>query len=132
MEYIHEGGVNGIAADMEKVVMADISKNFKYSLYKGIAVEDAEVIEEKNEPKEAERHNAAIEEQKPAEEAKPAKEEKPKEASSSPMLSLFDLWEEDGMEFEKTPEQEKPKQKTKKASDTKPRKKKNADVIQQT
>ena len=132
MEYIHEGGVNGIAADMEKVVMADISKNFKYSLYKGIAVEDAEVIEEKNEPKEAERHNAAIEEQKPAEEAKPAKEEKPKEASSSPMLSLFDLWEEDGMEFEKTPEQAKSKQKTKKASESKPRKKKEATAVQQT
>ena len=132
MEYIHEGGVTGISQDMEKVVMADISAKFNYSLYRGIAVEDAEVIEEKNEPKEAEQHNAVIEEQKPVEKAKPAKEEKPKEASSSPMLSLFDLWEEDGMEFEKTPEQEKPKQKTKKAAESKPRKKKEATAVQQT
>ena len=117
---------------MEYMVMADISAKFNYSLYRGIAVEDAEVIEEKNEPKEAEQHNAIIEEQKPVEKAKPAKEEKPKEASSSPMLSLFDLWEEDGMEFEKTPEQEKPKQKTKKASESKPRKKKEATAVQQT
>ncbi len=132
MEYIHEGGVTGISQDMEKVVMADISAKFNYSLYRGIAVEEAEVIEEESEPKEAEQHNAVIEEQKPVEEAKPAKEEKPKEASSSPMLSLFDLWEEDGMEFEKTPEQEKPKQKTKKASESKPRKKKEATAVQQT
>ena len=132
MEYIHEGGVNGIAADMGKLVLADISNNFNYSLYKGIAVEDAEIIEEKNEPKEAEQHNAAIEEQKTVEEAKPDKEEKQKKAASpSPMLSLFDLWEENGEEIPQTQAVEKPKQKAKKQSEPKPRKK-DADVIQQT
>ena len=132
MEYIHEGGVNGIAADMGKLVLSDISNNFNYSLYKGIAVEDAEVIEKKNEPKETEQHNTVKEEQKPVEEAKPDKEEKPKKAASrSPMLSLFDLWEENGEEIPQAQVVEKPKQKAKKQSEPKPRKK-NADVIQQT
>ena len=132
MEYIHEGGVNGIAADMGKLVLADISNNFNYSLYKGIAAEDAEIIEEKNEPKVAEQHDAVVEEQKPVEEAKPVKEEKQKKAASpSPMLSLFDLWEENGEEIPQTQVVEKPKQKAKKQSESKPRKK-DADVIQQT
>ena len=132
MEYIHEDGVNGIAADMGKLVLADISNNFNYSLYKGIAVEDAEVIEKKNEPKETEQHNTVVEEQKPAEEAKPDKEGKTKEtASPSPMLSLFDLWEENGEEIPQAQVVEKPKQKAKKQSEPKPRKK-DADVIQQT
>ena len=130
MEYIHEGGVNGIAADMEKVVMADISKNFNYSLYKGIAVEDAEIVKEVPASQKTEQKAAAATERQDAEK----EEQKPKEQKppSSPMLSLFDLWEEDGMEFEKTPEQEKPKQKTKKASESKPRKKKEATAVQQT
>ncbi|KWW27279.1 MAG: helicase domain-containing protein, partial [bacterium F083] len=132
MEYIHEGGVAGISQDMEKVVMADISKNFNYSLYKGIAVEDAEIVKEKTVTQEAEQQKTAPTQEKTTE---PIIQEQPKEnakPSPSPMLSLFDLWEEDGMEFEKIPEQEKPKQKTKKTSESKPRKKKEATAVQQT
>ncbi len=132
MEYIHEGGASGIASDMAKVVLADISANFNHSLYKGTAVEDAEVIEEKNIQQEIEQNNAVAEEHKTVEKVRPAKEEKPRKAASpSPVLSLFDLWEENGEEIVQIQVAEKPRQKEKKPSEPKPRKRKN-DVVQQT
>ena len=131
MEYIHEGGVTGISQDMAKVVQADVSARLNYSLYKGISVEDAEIVKEVPISQETEQKTAVVTERQDTETEKqqPKEQQKP---SSSPMLSLFDLWEEDGMEFEKTPEQEKPKQKAKKASESKPRKKKEVTAVQQT
>ena len=131
MEYIHEGGVTGISQDMAKVVQADVSARLNYSLYKGISVEDAEIVKEVPISQETEQKTAVVTERQDTETEKqqPKEQQKP---SSSPMLSLFDLWEEDGMEFEKTPEQEKPKQKAKKTSESKPQKKKEVTAVQQT
>ena len=158
MEYTHEGGVAGISKDMEKVVLADISTNLNYPLYKDVAVEEAEVLTEgtvsneaeqkvtEAEQKEAtdEQQDTGKEEQKPVEPIEPKAQvqpqhgaqvqEKPKQAPSpSPMLSLFDLWEENGEEIAQTQVQseEKPRQKTKKQAESKPKRKK-TDVIQQT
>ncbi len=158
MEYTHEGGMAGISKDMEKVVLADISTNLNYSLYKGVAVEEAEVLTEETVSNKAEQQVTETEqreatdeqqdtekvEQKPVEaqeliaQAQPQHgaqvQEKPKQAPSpSPMLSLFDLWEENGEEIAQTQVQtvEKPRQKGKKQSDAKPKRKK-TDVIQQT
>jgi len=152
MEYTHNGGVSGISVDMAKVVQADISARFDYSLYKGASIEEAEVIEaveaekpaheaeQKEELSEKQEELPKIQEIKeqqevPAAEEHPKAQEKPKQASSpSPMLSLFDLWEENGEMVEQGQMQtaEKSKQKTKKTSESKPRKKKGADVVQQT
>jgi len=132
MEYIHEGGVNGIAADMAKVVQADISVHFDYSLYRGKAVKDAEVVKEKTVTQEAEQQKTAPTQEKAIE---PIAQEQPKEKpkpSSSPMLTLFDLWEENGEEIPQAEVTEKPKTKAKKATDAKPRKKKEVTAVQQT
>ena len=116
MEYFYEGGVNGISVDMANVVQADISKHLNYSLYKGESIKEVETVHEEVEQKEV------TEYKQPA-------------SPPSPMLSLFDLWKENGEEIEqvKAPDlpAEKPKQKGKKQSEPKPRKKKN-EVIQQT
>ena len=132
MEYIHEGGVNGIAADMAKVVQADIIVHFDYSLYRGKAVKDAEVVKEKTVNQEAEQQKTAPTQEKAIE---PISQEQPKEKpkpSASPMLSLFDLWEENGEEIPQAEVTEKPKTKAKKATDAKPRKKKEVTAVQQT
>ena len=132
MEYIHEGGVNGIAADMAKVVQADISVHFDYSLYRGKAVKDAEVVKEKTVTHEAEQQRTAPTQEKTIE---PTAQEQPKEkpkSSPSPMLSLFDLWEEYGEEIPQAEVKEKPKTKANKATDAKPRKKKEVTAVQQT
>ena len=132
MEYIHEGGVNGIAADMAKVVQADISVHFDYSLYRGKAVKDAEVVKEKTVTQEAEQQETASTQEKAIE---PIAQEQPKEkpkSSPSPMLSLFDLWEENGEEILQAEVTEKPKTKAKKATEAKPGKKKEVTAVQQT
>jgi len=117
MEYTHEGGVNGISVDMAKVVQKDINAHFNYSLYKGIAVEDEKEV--KAETVSNEEKLQEIQEQ-------------PKQtASPSPMLSLFDLWEENGEELPQIQVAEKLKQKSKKQSEPKPRKRKD-EAIQQT
>ena len=144
MEYTHEGGVTGISQDMARVVQADVSARLNYSLYKGIPVENAQIIKEETAASEAERQDTIKVEQiseTPSKQAEPEQvppiQEKPKQAASaSPMLSLFDLWEENGEEIGQIQAQdpigEKPKQKTKKASDKKPRKKKEVTAVQQT
>ena len=144
MEYTHEGGVTGISQDMARVVQADVSARLNYSLYKGIPVEDAQIIKEETAASEAERQDTIKVEQIPETPSKQAEPEqvppiqaKPKQAASaSPMLSLFDLWEENGEEIGQVQAQdpigEKPKQKTKKASDKRPRKKKEVTAVQQT
>ena len=132
MEYIHEGGVNGIAADMAKVVQAGISVHIDYSLYRGKAVKDAEVVKEKTVTQEAEQQETASTQEKAIE---PIAQEQPKEkpkSSPSPMLSLFDLWEENGEEILQAEVTEKPKTKAKKATEAKPGKKKEVTAVQQT
>ena len=132
MEYIHEGGVNGIAVDMAKVVQADISVHFDYSLYRGKAVKDAEIVKEKTVTQEAEQKETAPTQEKATE---PIAQEQPKEkpkSSPSPMLTLFDLWEENGEEIPQAEVTEKPKTKAKKATEAKPRKKKEVTAVQQT
>ena len=132
MEYIHEGGVNGIAVDMAKVVQADISVHFDYSLYRGKAVKDAEIVKEKTVTQEAEQKETALTQEKATE---PIAQEQPKEkpkSSPSPMLTLFDLWEENGEETPQAEVTEKPKTKAKKATEAKPRKKKEVTAVQQT
>ena len=133
MEYSHEGGVNGIAADMAKVIQADISVHFNYSLYKGKAAKDAEVINGETVTQEAEQQKTVPTQEKTIE---PTVQEQPKEKPSpSPMLSLFDLWKENGEEVAqgiiRQQSTEKPKIKVKKPSEPKSKKKK-ADNIQQT
>ena len=132
MEYIHEGGVNGIAVDMAKVVQADISAHFDYSLYRGKAVKDAEVVKENTVTQEAEQQKIAPTQEKAIE---PIAQEQPKEKpkpSPSPMLTLFDLWEENGEEIPQAEMAEKPKTKAKKVTDAKPRKNKEVTAVQQT
>ena len=132
MEYIHESGVNGIAADMAKVVQSDISVHFDYSLYRGKAVKDAEVVKEKIVTQEAEQQETATTQEKTTEPiAQEQHKEKPK-SSPSPMLTLFDLWEENGEEIPQAEVTEKPKTKAKKATEAKPRKKKEVTAVQQT
>ena len=136
MEYIHEGGVNGIAADMAKIAEADISRNFNHSLYKGIANGVTETIKGNNGYLEAEReqHRKILQVPKPAEEASPAvKGKSSKTVSTSPMLTLFDLWEENGEEIEQVQvvEKEKTRLKEKKQAGPKHRKKGN-DAVRQT
>ena len=133
MEYSHEGGVNGIAADMAKVIQADISVHFNYSLYKGKAAKDAEVINGETVTQEAEQQKTVPTQEKTIE---PTVQEQPKEKPSpSPMLSFFDLWKENGEEVAqgiiRQQSTEKPKTKVKKPSEPKSKKKK-ADNIQQT
>ena len=132
MEYIHEGGVNGIAVDMAKVVQADISVHFDYSLYRGKAVKDAEVINEKTVTLEVEQQETTPTQEKTIE---AIAQEKPKEKpkpSVSPMLTLFDLWEENGEEIPLAEVTEKSKTKAKKTTDAKPRKNKEVTAVQQT
>ena len=133
MEYSHEGGVNGIAADMAKVIQADISVHFNYSLYKGKAAKDAEVINGETVTQEAEQQKTVPTQEKTIE---PTVQERPKEKPSpSPMLSLFDLWKENGEEVVqgniRQQSTEKTKTKVKKPSEPKSKKKK-ADIIQHT
>ncbi|MBR1466894.1 MAG: N-6 DNA methylase [Bacteroidaceae bacterium] len=112
MEYSHEGGVNGIAADMAKVIQADISAHFNYSLYKGKTEKPTETLPNN-----------------------PIQEKSKQVDSASPILSLFDLWKENGEEVVqgniRQQSTEKPKTKVKKPSEPKS-KKKEADNIQQT
>ena len=136
MEYIHEGGVDGIAADMAKIVESDISRNFNHSLYKGIANGVTETIKGNNGYLEAEReqHREILQVHKPAEEASPAvKGKSSKTISTSPMLTLFDLWEENGEEIAQAQavEKEKPRLKEKKQTGPKHRKKE-TDAVRQT
>ena len=132
MEYIHEGGVNGIAVDMAKVVQADISVHFDYSLYRGKAVKDAEVVNVGTVTLEAEKQETAPTQEKTTEPmAQEQSKEKPK-PSVSPMLTLFDLWEENGEEIPQAEVTEKSKTKAKKTTDAKPRKKKGVTAVQQT
>ena len=132
MEYIHEGGVNGIAADMAKVVQADISVHFDYSLYRGKAVKDAEVVKEKTVTQEAEQKETAPTQEKATEPIAQEQHKEKAKPSPSPMLTLFDLWEENGEEIPQDEVTEKPKTKAKKATEAKPRKKKEVTAVQQT
>ena len=78
MVYLHEGGVEGIAADMRKVLAADFSKHLDMGLYNGTVAE-----------KTAQRVTMPEQKAEPLQE-KPRAEEKPTEAA--PAMNLYDLF----------------------------------------
>ena len=131
MEYLHDGGVEGIAADLRRMLNEDILQRLDLQLYQGTGeqvamsaipatapdIQEAEA-EEITEEKKPEQQTAITPQLQQHEE--PEKKIKPLQADENGQLSLFDLW---NMTEAERKEHVEPKQRKKTEKKPKPKEK---------
>ena len=131
MEYLHDGGVEGIAADLRRMLNEDVLERLDLQLYQGVDEQVVVSVAPASTPDVQEAEAEEIKDEQPAEEPvteeadeEPKKELMPLQADESGQLSLFDLWN-----MTESERKERVETKQKKKTEKKPKPKEKAQAV---